>query len=282
LSFNTWAGLDEQAVGDAMKSVEAINLNQRAFGAQILTADTGAMRSVFYLTGLPLNDKKPARGGVPVLFPQFADTGPLQKHGFARDCAWTLMSDEADGNTKRTVMGLSIKEGDFADWPHRAELRLTSTLTESTMSIDLEVSNAGADPFAWTGGLHPYFKVEAWEKAGLTGLDGVALRDRYDASRAREAKARVTWGHGEVEVLYDTSNELVLHNGARKLLLTMRGFDQWMLWNPGERGMMGIKDAPLDAWAEFVCVEPVLVDRPCRLGPNESFVGGIDIRLVSE
>src|SRR5450432_4227746 len=40
------------------------------------------------------------RGGVPVIFPQFAAEGPLPRHGFARTSEWTLTSVEgtADGN----------------------------------------------------------------------------------------------------------------------------------------------------------------------------------------
>jgi hypothetical protein len=30
------------------------------------------------------------RGGIPVIFPQFAGRGPLPKHGFARDRAWRV------------------------------------------------------------------------------------------------------------------------------------------------------------------------------------------------
>jgi glucose-6-phosphate 1-epimerase len=32
------------------------------------------------------------RGGVPVVFPQFSDRGPLPKHGIARDREWEALS----------------------------------------------------------------------------------------------------------------------------------------------------------------------------------------------
>ncbi|MCB2000494.1 MAG: D-hexose-6-phosphate mutarotase, partial [Rhodoferax sp.] len=31
------------------------------------------------------------RGGVPVVFPQFSDRGPLPRHGFVRNRAWQLL-----------------------------------------------------------------------------------------------------------------------------------------------------------------------------------------------
>src|ERR1700693_2463020 len=39
----------------------------------------------------------PIRGGIPVVFPQFANTGPLPQHGFARKTEWQL-AENADAS----------------------------------------------------------------------------------------------------------------------------------------------------------------------------------------
>jgi glucose-6-phosphate 1-epimerase len=60
-------------------------LIHRPLGAQVLQARLGGVAGPFYCSPLAYQFQGPARGGVPVLFPQFAEYGPLLKHGFVRN-----------------------------------------------------------------------------------------------------------------------------------------------------------------------------------------------------
>lgn len=55
-----------------------------AFGAQIVSEKTSDIKELLYASPLSVADDKPVRGGVPVLFPLFANYGCFDKHGFAR------------------------------------------------------------------------------------------------------------------------------------------------------------------------------------------------------
>ena len=62
-------------------------------GAQVLHAALESGLELLYLS--PLVDvypDNPIRGGIPLMFPQFGDSGPLRKHGFVRDLQWYLVA----------------------------------------------------------------------------------------------------------------------------------------------------------------------------------------------
>ena len=70
-------------------------LKHSSQGAQVLQAGLGDVSTIFYLSHLHVGavPDGPARGGVPILFPQFADRGILQKHGLVRAAHWALLGE---------------------------------------------------------------------------------------------------------------------------------------------------------------------------------------------
>jgi hypothetical protein len=128
------------------------NFLQNALGAQLLQAGPLLYLSPQSGAGVP------ARGGVPVLFPQFADTGPLPKHGWARNLPWDCVAQTATSSHFRLVAA----PGAHATWQHHGTLDLHTTVGPGSLHQTLTVHNTGNQAFGWTGG-HRVYAVDGVE-----------------------------------------------------------------------------------------------------------------------
>ncbi|WP_235971380.1 aldose epimerase family protein [Azohydromonas caseinilytica] len=253
-------------------------LTHRPLGAQVLQADLSGT-PVFYCSPLASQFMGPARGGVPVLFPQFADVGPLVKHGFARNMDWTLLEHGADAGQERLHYVLEIAKGDVSVWPHAVRLELEVWAQGQRVDFRFTVLNTGDSEFSFTGGLHPYFAVDDSLQARVLGLQGLPVSDRYQPELTRQDEAELQFGENIVERLYAGSPALTLLSGATRLKLTASNFSEWMVWNPGREGAQALKDLPDGDWRQFICIEPVRVRQPVVLAVGEKFVGMLGVEV---
>jgi glucose-6-phosphate 1-epimerase len=262
-------------------------LEHQPFGAQLMRASftdgkpgAGAI-PVLYLSPLSAGVGSPVRGGVPVLFPQFNDEGPLPKHGFVRTANWHA-GEPAGRYLLKVGSNAAQDPADLtpADWPHAAELVLEVHTSGRELELVLNITNTGTSAFSWTGGLHPYFAVSDLLQSRLEGLGDVPIRDRFHPEITRQPAGDIRWDGQLYERLFDTASCVELHAGEARFRLSMSGFNQWMVWNPGIAGAQAMKDLPDNDWQRFVCVEPVIVQRAVRLGPGERFTGSFRIEVI--
>lgn len=263
-------------------STASPRLNYSEAGAQILQAYAevvpGMGADIFYLSPLPPRNSAPVRGGVPVLFPQFADRGPLPKHGLVRTAPWTLRHESRTDQANSVVFELALSPCSSNAWLHSAHLVMEAEASWHGLLLRLRVTNTGTDTFAWTGGLHPYFAVEDVLTCSVVGLSRVPVQDRYNQLLDVELADPFTGSDKPLERLYGACPPLTLFTGSRTLSITASGFDQWMVWNPGRDDGEVLPDLPAGDWQRFVCIEPVCVSRPVSLLPGQSFTGTLDIR----
>lgn len=216
------------------------------------------------------------RGGVPVIFPQFAARGPLPKHGVARNRAWT----EVDSGPGSWTAKLVDDESTRAIWPHVFELVLTARAQGQALDLEITVRNTGDVAWTFTAALHSYFTVG---DAGtvISGLGGRAASDNADnnatfvlgapgdALRALEPRDISVEGASGPVALEDPE--------LGRLVVTANGFPDRVVWNPGPGH--GLGDVPEGAEAGFVCIEPAVLE-PVELLPGSVWTG--TVRLEAE
>lgn len=160
------------------------------------------------------------RGGCHVCLPNFGPGGTHDQpqHGFGREVEWTA-EDIGDN-----YLLLALKEGPGSY--KELSSTLTYILEDSQLEIILDVSNNSKDDELWVApGLHPYFALQADEKAVRVNGETQSLGEL----------AEVQFAPGEAQHL-----ELE----KRTVTLMAENLPIWARWT--------------DQLGQYVCVEPTL------------------------
>jgi len=250
------------------------SLKHKSFGAQILQVKLG-INELLYLSPLSqIGTKQTIRGGIPVLFPQFGNFGNLKKHGFVRDLNWKLVNEENNQNDLFVEYEYVIAKDHFLEWKHSAKLNLKASVINNVFNITIQILNIGDSSFEFTGGLHPYFKINSRSAIKINGLESSSFEDSFPEIRFELSSDRV------IERLYFTNNDIFFNNGSDNLVIKSKGFESWMIWNPGMNMAKAINDLPDDDWNKFICIEPIVKNNAILLKPNEIFKGELAVELL--
>ncbi len=223
------------------------------------------------------------RGGIPVIFPQFADQGPLPKHGFARTAAWEHAGGGTEpGGAAWALLRLADSEATWALWPHafRAELRVA--VDAGSLAVALRVANTGDGTMAFTCALHTYLRVDDARGAAVEALRGVRYLDKLRAGAAFTEERDAVDLAGEVDRVYVAAPDRLRVRGAaggRAVTVEKRGFRDAVVWNPWEEGARGLPDMADDEYLRMLCVEPANAAEPVHLAPGEEWTGTQRLRV---
>ena len=217
------------------------------------------------------------RGGVPIIFPQFSDRGPLPRHGFARTQAWELGGPAvvvADGRARATVR-LADSPMTRAIWPHAFVAELTIAVGGPQLELTLAIENSGDAPFDFTAALHSYLRVDAIADTTLHGLRGIRYVDSTDGSERTEDASSLAVD-GEVDRIYldaPATLELRERDVPRLDIRTSGGFSDTVVWNPGPERAAALSDLEPGGFARFLCVESAVIGVPPTVAPGARWQG---------
>ena len=242
------------------------------FGAQALSwQPAGGDERLFVSPLAGLDGSRPIRGGVPVVFPQFANLGSLPAHGLVRQRVWRLDAATAD----TAAFSLQDHEAGRALWPQAFGLRFTVRLDGPSLLMRLDVTNRGADAFAFQAALHTYLHVHDLAALRLHGLGGAAYRDRADGGReGLQPEAELAMA-GDLDRIYPPAPPVVTVHESRQALQVglSGGFKDLVVWNPGAERCARLPDLRPDSYQHFVCVEAACIVQPAVLLPGQAWWG---------
>ncbi len=221
------------------------------------------------------------RGGVPVIFPQFAEQGPLPKHGFARRMDWDFLDGEKGPGTVSVAFLLRDSPETLRIWPHAFLAGLLVTLGGNEIEINLTITNTDVAPFTFTAALHTYLKVTEIRDVYLDGLGGHRYLDTTDGGAEKNQEDRYLLFEEETDRIYpDIPGSLYLHERNLHLKIQSEGLRDVVVWNPWMEGGAALADLEARGYRSMLCVESAAVCHPITLDSGQSW-NGIQ-RLVDE
>jgi glucose-6-phosphate 1-epimerase len=244
-------------------------------GAQVTSwVPAGDRERLFLSRKSQFLSDKPIRGGVPVVFPQFAALGPLPMHGFARLMPWEYGGAEVSGDRASATFRLRDTEESRRLWSHAFLAELTISIGRRQMEMTLGVTNTGTEPFTFTTALHTYLSVSDSARTSVEGLVGLLYRDSAASGVEKIDNNPQVNFTGEVNRIYfDAPAEVRLVGPSQTTIIRMAGFSDTVVWNPAAAKCAVVPDLEADDYRRFVCVEAATIRLPLNLAPGERWQG---------
>ena len=240
-------------------------------GAQIVSWIPAGDVERLYLSPLAAAGPGQAvRGGIPVVFPQFASQGPLPKHGFVRDRAWRWVEGAERAGVAIGVLARDDDAATRALWPHAFGIELTLSVGALELEVELAVLNRGETAFDFQAALHSYWRCDDSRRARLHGLHGTRYLDTLNGREQRQEIDPQGFGAAIDRIYFDAAGPLHFSTAFGRMALTADGFGDAVVWNPGPDARLA--DLPEDGWQQFVCIESAALGRTIVLAPGDEWV----------
>ena len=214
------------------------------------------------------------RGGIPVIFPQFAAEGPLPRHGFARTSEWTLDEISSKGGDALASLSLRDSADTRAIWNHEFLATLGVRVGGDQLAVTLSVENRGNAPLSFTAALHSYLRVYDARDTTLVGLRGTKHRESGAPGALAKETSDALRFDGEVDRVYvDVPRSLTLWEPERSTEIGFEAFPDAVVWNPGPVKAGVLADMEPNGERHMACVEAAVVQRPVTLAAGERWSG---------
>jgi glucose-6-phosphate 1-epimerase len=220
------------------------------------------------------------RGGVPIVFPQFAGLGPLPKHGLVRTRSWELIGTTTPA-PDRVAAHFRLRDSAETrqEWDHAFLLDFTVTVGGPALELHLQVTNPGTLPFSFMAALHTYLRVDAIDAVTVAGLGGRPYREAGADGVQSEALLHIA---GEVDRIYwRVPGPILLREGDQMMTVTATGFPDAVVWNPGPERAATIPDLEPEGYRRMLCIEAALIGAPVSLLPGGVWTGVQTLRAES-
>uniref|UniRef100_J3M9V6 glucose-6-phosphate 1-epimerase n=2 Tax=Oryza brachyantha TaxID=4533 RepID=J3M9V6_ORYBR len=282
-----WNGVEQVVLRSPRGAYARVSLH----GGQVLSWRNDRGEELLFTSSKAIfKPPKAMRGGIPICFPQFGNSGTLEQHGFARNRIWAIDEghpplNQNDNSSKASVdLILKPSEDDLKYWPHCFEFRLRISLSmDGDLSLVSRVRNVNGKPFSFSFGYHTYLSVSDISEVRIEGLETLDYLDNLSQrERFTEQGDAITF-ESEVDRAYVGSPNVIAvldHEKKRTFVIRKEGLPDIVVWNPWEKKSKTMVDFGDEEYKQMLCVDAAATERPITLKPGEEWTGKLELSEV--
>jgi glucose-6-phosphate 1-epimerase len=228
---------------------------------------------------------KAIRGGVPLVFPWFAERKgglPGGMHGFARTLPWEVVAAEQRPEgvalSFRLLPNQTTRDLGFDHF-----VLVYEVVVGEALSLSLEVENVGDTSLNFEEALHAYYAVSDVRQIEVSGVGDTDYLDRAHQAVRKHLPAGAIRFAAETDQLHLNTQSAVAISDPdwrRRIVIEKRGSNSTVVWNPWIEKAAALADLGAEAWPHFVCVEPAnAAENAVSLAPGGVHRMGIMVRV---
>ncbi len=226
----------------------------------------------------------PIRGGIPVVWPQFANLGGLPQHGFARKSEWQLV-ETPDGEEEQSSVKLQLTDDHRTRelWPYHFRTELKVSIDEKSLTVELSAFNTGDEIFTFTAALHTYIAVADIRETAIRGFTGKWYLDKTQGGNETKDEAKKLVISDETDRVYLKSPKKVEvedRGNERRIEVRETGFKDAVVWNPWLEKVTGFIGLDTEDYLRMICIEAAQIGAPVELKPGLSWSGAQTLAIV--
>ncbi|KAM3394889.1 putative glucose-6-phosphate 1-epimerase isoform X1 [Capsicum galapagoense] len=282
-----------------LREVRGSSAEVYLYGGQVTSWKNDHREELLFVSSKAIfKPPKAIRGGIPICFPQFANRGSLESHGFARNRFWSIDKDPPPfpaATSSRAFVDLILKpsEEDLKIWPHSFEFRLRVALGPAgDLMLTSRIRNTNIDgkPFTFTFAYHTYFSFSDISEVRVEGLETLDYLENKE--RFTEQGDAITF-ESEVDKIYlSTPTKIAILDHEKKRTFVIRkdglpdavptccNFYFPVVWNPWDKKAKSMTDFGDEEYKHMLCVEAAAVEKSITLKPGEEWRGRQELSAV--
>ncbi|GGX35802.1 aldose epimerase family protein [Undibacterium squillarum] len=216
----------------------------------------------------------PVRGGIPLVFPQFAEMGPLPKHGILRNVIWDLIAISSQPDCATATLQTEFRAYALPGWPHPFRARLVVELQDHAVFLQFSIQNTGTRTFAFQSAMHTYLRLPGGTPVDIHGCIPANYFDKQLQTWCEPAMSAPLHINAATDQIHQSpATRLQCQTGAGRVTLQSGGFPETVIWTPWREGAAAIPDLADDEGDQFICIEPAAIYQAQELAPGSQWQG---------